>query len=158
MQLVLTESDLAKMPPELRRDLLQFIGGAGGVPVSAEPGTTALSQTQATALLREVSFHRDGKILHTLIRPLVYRDDATPPARQLLIDALPEEARAGLGRHLATLNRLTARVLKRRDAKLWRHRRADDAYAVHPATRKVLRDLLPVLARSGKSEEPLWEG
>jgi hypothetical protein len=158
MQLVLTEVDLAKMPSDLRRDLLQFLGGTSGAPVGAEPGTTALSQTQATALLREVSFHRDGKALRSLIRPLAYRDDAEPPARQLLIDTLPEEARAAVGRHLATLNRLTARVLKRRDAKLWRHRRADDAYAVHPVTRKALRDLLPVLARSGKSEEPLWEG
>ncbi|HEV2547823.1 MAG TPA: hypothetical protein VGU20_10825 [Stellaceae bacterium] len=40
-----------------------------------------------------------------------------------------------------------------RRERLWRYS-ADDAYVVHPATRKASRDLLPVLARSDKVEDP----
>jgi len=158
MQLILSEADLEKMPPELRRNLLQYISGAERATNGAEFETIPLARAQATALLREASFHRDGKALHALLKKLAYREEAEPPTRQLLADALPDEARKSLQRHLATLNRLAARVAKQRGAKLWHYRRPADAYAVHPATRKALRDLLPVLARSGKSEEPLWEG
>ncbi len=158
MQLILSEADLEKMPPELRRSLLQYLGGAERKTDGAEPGTTALGRAQATALLREVSFHRDGKALHSLLKRLAYKEGAEPPTRQLLAEALPAGTQKTLQRHLATLNRLTARVLKQRGAKLWHFRRADESYAVHSATGKVLRDLIPVLARSGRSEELLWEG
>jgi hypothetical protein len=158
MQLILSEADFEKMPPELRRSLLQFVSGAERATDDAEPETVSLERTQATALLREASFHRDGKALHALLKRLAYGEEAQPPTRQLLVDALPDGGQTSLGRHLATLNRITARVVKQRAAKLWHHRRTADTYAVHPATRKALRDLLPVLARSGKAEEPLWEG
>jgi hypothetical protein len=158
MQLILSEADLENMPPELRRSLLQYVGGAMGKAEAAVPETVSLARPQATALLREASFHRDGKVLNALLKRLAYKEEAEPPTRQLLAEAVPQAARADLRRHLATLNRLTARVAKQRGARLWQYRRAADAYAVHPATRKVLRDLLPVLARSGQAEEPLWEG
>ena len=158
MQLTLSEADLAKMPPELRRSLMQFIAGAEPAAAGAPVPATPLAPAQVTALLREASFHRDGAALHALLKRLAYREESETPTRQTLARALPDAARKSLPRHLATLNRLAARIAKERGAKLWHHRRADDSYAVPPATREALRDLLPVLARSGKQEEPLWEG
>jgi len=157
MQLTLSEADLAKMPPELRRRLLHYIVGAE--PWEAGAAAPApLAPAQVTALLREVSFHRDGALLHALLKRLAYEEGADKPTRQTLAHALPDAERERLPRLLATLNRLTARILRQRGAKLWQHRRADDAYEVAAATRKAMRDQLPVLARSGRQEEPLWEG
>lgn len=158
MQLILSQSDLEKMPPELRRDLMHYVSAAGAAAEGGEAETTALGRAQLTALLREASFHRDGKLLNALLKRLAYPAESEPPTRQRLAQALPAAAQAKLRQHLATVNRLTARVAKRRDARLWQHERKTDCFVVHPATRKALRDLLPSLARAGKSEEPLWEG
>lgn len=158
MQLTLSDADLAKMPPELRRSLLNYIAGAETATDGAASLTMPLGRAQATAVLREVSFHRDGAALHALLKRFAYQEEDDRPTRQTLAGAVPDAARTNLPRLLAALNRITARVAKRRGAKLWHYRRAADAYSVHPATRKALRDLLPVLARSGKLEEPLWEG
>lgn len=157
MQLILSDTDFEKMPPELRQGLLRYLAGEPRPKPSTEPQATPLSRTQATALLREASFHADGKVLHVLLKRLAYGEESEAPQRRRLAEALPSAARRHLARHLATLNRLTARAAKQRGAKLWLYRRAADAYAVHPATRQALRDLIPVLARSGKAEEPLWE-
>lgn len=158
MQLILSEIDLERMPPELRRSLLEFLIGVERAAVGVEPETTSLASAQATALLREVSFHRDGKELPALLKRLADRQEASPATRALLVDALPPASQKSLRRYLTTLNQLTARVTKHRGAKLWEYRRSADAYAVDPATRKALHELLPVLARSGTAEEPLWEG
>jgi hypothetical protein len=158
MQLTLSEADFERMSPELRRSLLNYIGGAERPKLAIVPQPAPLDRSQATALLREISFHRDGKVLHAMVRRLAYKNETEPPTRHQLADALPSEAKERLPRHLAALNRIAGRLAKPRGAKLWRYRRAADAYVVHPATRKALRDLIPVLARSGKSEEPLWEG
>jgi len=99
--------------------------------------------------------YRDGKILNVLLKRLTH--GAAAPTRKILERALPGTARRSLGRHLSTLNRVATRVTKRPNAKLWRYQPAEDVYAVHPATRTALRELIPVLARSGRSEEPLWE-
>ena len=157
MQLLLTEKDLDRMPPELRQGLLLFLTGAPQ-PGGAGAQASALGRAQVTALLREASFHRDGKALHALLKRLAYGEEREAPPRRRLAEALPKAAPRLLARHLATLNRLAARAAKSRGARLWRQRRADGAYTVHPATRQAQRDLLPVLARSGKAEEPLWEG
>lgn len=158
MQLLLTEKDLDRMPPELRQGLLLYLAGTPQPPPAAGVQATPLGRAQATALLREISFHRDGRALRALLKRLAYGEDREAPPRRRLAEALPKAAPALLARHLATLNRLTARIAKARSARLWRQRRADGAYTVHPATRQALRELLPVLARSGKAEEPLWEG
>ena len=157
MQLVLTEKDLDRMPLELRQGLLLYL--AGTPPASAAGAqASALARPQVTALLRDVSFHRDGKALHARLKRLAYGEESEAPSRRRLAEAVPKAAPQRLARHLATLNRLTARAAKTRGARLWRQRRADGAYAVHPATRQALRELIPLLARSGKAEEPLWEG
>jgi hypothetical protein len=158
MQLILSELDLEKMPRELRQNLVLYLAGAKGAEESAEPDTTALGRSQVTAVLREASFHRDGHALHVLLKVLAYREETEAPKREKLVEALPGEARANLGRHLSTINRLASRAAKQPGAKLWHYRRTSKSYAVHPITRRVLQDLVPTLERSGQSEEPLWEG
>ena len=158
MQLILSEIDLEKMPPELRQNLLDYLAGAKPATEGAEPQTARLGRPQVTALAREASFHRDGHALHALLKRLAYGADADAPPRQQLAEVLPRNARKDLTRHLSTLNRLTARATQQRGAKLWHYQRTSDSYTVHPTTRKMLRDLLPALARSGEAEEPLWEG
>lgn len=154
MHLILSDADLQRMSPELRRSLLEYVGVAGHAP-SAETDPVPLDRKHAIMLLRETSFHRDGKILNVLLKRLTH--GAAAPTRKILERALPGTARRSLGRHLSTLNRVATRVTKRPNAKLWRYQPAEDVYAVHPATRTALRELIPVLARSGRSEEPLWE-
>ena len=158
MQLILSELDLEKMPPELRQSLLQYLSGAPRAKEAAVPGTTPFGRLQVMALLREASFHPDGHALHALLKRLAYGEGAEEPKREDLTKALPSNARAKLGRCLSTLNRLASRAAKQPGAKLWSYRRASNSYAVHPATRRMLRDLLPALERSGPGEEPLWEG
>jgi len=158
MQLILSETDLERMPPELRRSLLEFVIGVARAAVGVESETTSLARAQTAALLREVSFHRDGKMLRALLKRLADREETSPATRALLRDALPADSQKNLRRYLTTLNQLTARVTKHRGARLWHYRRSADVYAIHPATRKALHELLPVLARSGTAEEPLWEG
>ena len=157
MQLILSEIDLEKMPPELRQNLLDYLTGAKPVGRGTEQ-MAPLGRQQVTALAREASFHRDGHALHALLKRLAYGADADAPPRQQLAEVLPRNARKDLTRHLSTLNRLTARATQQRGAKLWHYQRTSDSYTVHPTTRKMLRDLLPALARSGEAEEPLWEG
>ncbi len=158
MQLVLSEADLDRMPPQLRQGLLQHLFGtaerAGGEASRATP----LARAQATSLWREASFHRDGKALHALLKRFVYAEESDAPQRKRLAASLPSAARRQLARHLATLNRLAAHAARKRGAKLWLYRRAADRYDIHPATRQALRELIPVLERSGDGEEPLWEG
>lgn len=158
MQLLLTEKDFERMPPALRQGLLAYLAGAPQ-PEAAGSEATPLGRAQVTALLRDVSFHRDGKALHALLKRLAYGEESEAPPRRRLTEALPKATPRLFARYLATLNRLAARAAGAPGTRLWRLRRgAGGAYAVHPATRQALRELLPTLARSGIAEEPLWEG
>jgi hypothetical protein len=157
MKLILSDGDLEKMPPDLRQSLILHLTGAQRPKESAVQGTTPFGRSQTAALLREASFDRDGRVLHALLKRLAYSEDAEAPGRDKLAAALPSKVQGNLGRYLATLNRLGSRAAKQRNAKLWRYRRAAKSYSVHPETRRMLRDLLPALERSGQGEEPLWE-
>lgn len=156
MKLVLTQADLDAMPPELHQQLFQYLGGTRGGGELETAEAAALSREQAIALLREVSFHRAGARLRAVVDRLAYSEAARPPSKERMTETLAEDG-AHLGRYLATLNRLTAKVTGRSGAKLWTYDKATDAYTAHAATREVLRDLLLTMKASGKLEEPLWE-
>lgn len=156
MELVLTQADLDAMPIGLREQLFSYLGGIGPVaehhPAEAEP----LTGEQATALLREVSFHHAGARLLVLLDRLAYADGARPPSRAQLIEALEDEGEH-LGRYLGSLNRMTAKVTGRPGARLCEHQKEAGTYTVPVATRKLLRTLLTMMKTSGKGEAPLWE-
>ena len=97
-----------------------------------------------------------GARLRLLLDRLAYSDAARPPTRLRLAEAL-QEGNAHLGRDLASLNRITAKVTGRSGSRLFHYDKASDGYVVHPATREILRGLLATLKVSGKQEEPLWE-
>ena len=156
MELLLTQADLDAMPDELREQLFSYLAGTWAAGEHHVPEVVALSREQATALLREVSFHRAGARLHLLLERLAYSDAARPPARERLIEALDDEGEH-LGRHLGALNRMTAKVTGRPGARLWEHHKEADTYTVPAATREQLRELLSTMKASGKREEPLWE-
>jgi hypothetical protein len=156
MELVLTQADLDVMPAELRLQLFTYLGRTRG-PGELDHGEgELLSREQAIGLLREVSFHRAGARLRVLLERLVHDATAKPPSRKRMIEALEEDG-AQLGRYLATLNRITAKVTGRPDARLCEYQKAADAYRMHAETREILRDLLVTMKASGKQEEPLWE-
>ncbi len=157
MQLTLSERDLELMPPELRRQLFFYLGQAQVPGEGDDRAAAPLDRAQVVALLREASFHPDGHALHALLEKFAYAEDSDAPGQERLAKAISgDEAR--LRHHLAVLNRLTSRAAHQPHARLWRQDRDSHRYVAHPATRQILRDVLPTLARSGKNEEPLWEG
>lgn len=156
MELVLTQADLDAMPAELRHRLFVHLGGGGGPGELDEGEAVPLSREQAIALVREVSFHRAGVHLRVLLDRLANGGVAKPPSRKRMIEALGEDG-AHLGRYLAMLNRITAKVTEHPDARLCEYQKAADAYTTHPATREILRELLVTMRASGKQEEALWE-
>ncbi|HQT77906.1 MAG: hypothetical protein B7Z80_20855 [Rhodospirillales bacterium 20-64-7] len=155
MQLVLTQTDLDAMPAALREQLFSYLGGflPGGGHHAIE--TAELTRDQAIGLLREISFHRAGARLHTLLERLAYTDAAQPPTRERLARALEADGEH-LGRYLGFLNRITAKVTGRPGARLYDHSKEADAYTVPEATRAVLREVLAAMKASGEQEEPPW--
>jgi len=156
MELVLTQADFDAMPIGLREQLFSYLGGTWPVAEHHLTEARPLGREQATALLREVSFHHDGARLLMLLRRLGYADSSRPPSRERLMEALGSEG-GNLGRHLGTLNRMAAKVTGHLGAKLCEHQKDADTYTVPTATRELLRELLTMMKASGKSEEPLWE-
>lgn len=152
----LTRSDLHTMPADLRHRLLDYLAGAG-LPDSAYAGGSPIDRRQIVALLREISFHRDGILLRALLDRLAYRDTDSPPTRRGLEEALPPDLRPRLGRYIALLNRLSAKAAMNRDTRLCRPARRGMIYTAHPTTRRWLRELLPAIEHAGEHEEPLWE-
>jgi hypothetical protein len=157
MQLTLSERDLELMPPELRRQLFLYLGQVPPSHERADGDATALDRSQVIALLRDVSFHPDGRALHPLLEKLAYLADDDAPSQERLATALPGEE-AKLASYLAVLDRLVPRAANQPQARLWRYDRNSHRYRAHPTTRQILRDVLATLARSGEGEEPLWEG
>lgn len=156
MELVLTQADLDAMPAGLRDQLFLYLGGAWGAGRPGEAEGVQLSREQAIALLREVSFHRAGAHLRALIDRLAYGDAAKPPSRVRMIEALEQEG-AHLGRYLALLNRMTAKITGRPGVRLCEYHKGADNYVVRAQTREVLREVLATMKASAKGEEPLWE-
>lgn len=156
MQLVLTQADLAAMPAGLREQLFLYLTGTPQAGDRDKARGVHLTREQAIALLREVSFHRAGARLRALLERLAYGDAAKPPARQRMIEALEEDA-PHLGRFLAALNRMTAKVTGQPGIKLCEYHKTTDTYSTDAATRALLRELFTTMKASGKQEEPLWE-
>jgi hypothetical protein len=165
MGLTLTQSDLDAMPSKLRDRLALYLKARARSRVPSakaslvEPKSAAspLNQQYVAALLRDMSFHRLGRRLHALLDRLAYDDTGSPPTRRNLAAALPARERPHLGRYVAMLNRLAAKAAKQPGLRLCRFVRSQGVYAIHPATRQVLRALLPGIKRAGEHEEPLWE-
>jgi hypothetical protein len=156
MQLTLSERDLELMPPELRRQLFLYLGQVPPPHEGARGEATPLDRSQLIALLRDVSFHPDGRALHPLLEKLAYVEDDDAPSQEQLARAVPGE-QAKLAHYLAVLDRLVPRSASQPQARLWRYDRNSHRYRTHPTTRQILRDVLATLARSGEGEEPLWE-
>jgi hypothetical protein len=156
MELLLTQADLDRMPAALRDQLFVHLAGVHGPGEHGREAGTQLDREQATALLREVSFHPAGDSLWPLLEHLASGKGARPPTRERLMEALKEDS-PQLGRHLASLDRLTAKVIGRPGVRLCAHDRTDDSYAMHAATRQLVRELLATMNASGRKEEPLWE-
>jgi hypothetical protein len=157
MQIVLDEKDLAAMPEELRRRLLDYVAGRLPPPkAGAGEPLRALNQMQAVALLRELSFAKGGGDLRTLLERVVRAGDK-PPASAALVKSLRLKGAAELGRRIAAVERV-ARKLPGADGRpLLQVGAEDGAVVMHPATRGSLTDVLDRLARSGEHEEALWE-
>jgi hypothetical protein len=144
------------MPTGLRQQLFLHLCKNGGAGQPGQAEGVPLTRGHAIALLREVSFHRAGARLRVLLNQLAYGEAAKPPSRNRMIEALEEDG-AHLGRYLATLNRMTAKVTGHPGAKLCEYHKTSDAYTAHAATREILRELFLTMKASGKLEEPLWE-
>ncbi len=157
MQLTLSERDLELMPPDLRRQLFLYLGQVQAPEEGPEDEATPLDRPQVTALLREVSFHPEGGALRALLEKFAYVEDNDAPNHDRLAKALRGEE-PKLRHYLVVVNRLTSRAANQPQARLWRYDRASHRYGAHPATRQMLRDVLPALTRSGQDEEPLWAG
>lgn len=170
MQIILADSDLERMPPQLRRDLLRFLL-SGEVP-SKEPapaegavtelttvadGLAILSRRHAIDLVRELSFQPDGRILLGALRALARHKGEKDPSRAEVAKALQLQTESALERYLGALERVLHKVTGDKSLKLWRFMSAGRKYRVHPATRRVLRDVLVELSHAGEHEEALWE-
>ena len=156
MELVLTQADIDGMPRTLREQLFDYLGGTWSETEYHPAEAAVLTPEQATALLREVSFHHAGAHLRILLERFAYLDTARPPSRERLIKALGTEGKY-LGRYLGVLNRLTATITGHPGEKLYEYQKESDTYVVPAATRETLRDLMTTMKASGKAEEPLWE-
>jgi hypothetical protein len=157
MQLILSDEDLAHMSPELREQLFHYLGQPGLSGESMEHEPTPLDLGQVMALLRDVSFHPDGNALRALVEKFAYAEDGQAPHREHLLKFIKGDEKT-LSHALSILNRLAARAAHQRHTRLWSFDRPAQQYRVHPTTRQVLKEALTILARSGKGEEPLWEG
>lgn len=155
IELKLSRSDLDAMPSDLRRRLFAYLEG---LPRSAESDAVGsqFERQDVAALLRDISFHPRGRSLRAILDRLTYDNEANPPSRQKLGEALPSADRAQLGRYVAVLNRLAAKAAKKRNVQLCRFDRGKKVYTAHPATRRWLRELLPGIEHAGEQEEPLW--
>jgi hypothetical protein len=156
MELLLTQADFDAMPIGLREQLFSYLGGTWAVAEHHLTVAASLTREQATALLREVSFHHAGARLLLLLDRLAYADAARPPSRERLTEVLKDEGEH-LGRYLGSLNRMTAKVTGHPGARLCEHQKEADTYTVPEGTRKLLRELLAMMKASGKREEALWE-
>ncbi len=156
MELVLTQADLEAMPDALRHQLFLYLGGAVRPGEIAGAGSISLARKEGVALLRQVSFHPSGARLRVLLERMANSDPARPLEKKRLLELLKEDA-VHLGRYMAALNRMAAKVTRRPGAKLCRYDKPTDTYTVHAATRDTLRDLLTTMKASGVREEPLWE-
>ncbi len=168
MQVTLTASDLAAMPPTLRQEVLDYLATRRkavpatllrsrrqGAETPRFQGLAVLDRGQATALLRSVSFGRELKGLHDLLEALAYDKDADAPQPLGLMRLLKLDDRRGLQRYFAAIRRRMKSVTHG-GAPLLRYSRRGDTYVVHPATRASLREVFAQLARSGEGEEPAW--
>jgi hypothetical protein len=153
MQLTLSERDLELMPVELRRQLFLYLWQLSPSQESSGGEATPLDRLHMIALLRDVSFHPEGRALHLLLEKLAYH----APTQEQLVSVLPGEP-ADLAHYMAILNRLTPRAANQPQLRLWHYDRNSRRYRADPATRQLLREVLSTLARSGEGEEPLWEG
>ena len=156
IELKLTRADLDAMPAGLRHQLLAYLEGLAR-PTQDKTAGSRLERQQVAALLREISFHKLGRSLRALLDCLAYEDEASAPSRQKLAEALPTGDRPRLGRYIGVLNRLAAKAAKKPDFQLCCFQRRKGIYTADPATRRLLRDLLPGIERAGENEEPLWE-
>lgn len=156
MQIVLTQTDLDAMPTALREQLFLYLSGLAPAAGHHALETAELTRDQAVALLREISFHRAGGRLRTLLERLAYTEASRPPSRERLAKALEADGEH-LGRYMGFLNRITAKVTGRPGARLYEHHRDTDSYTVPEATREILRDLLATMKASWEREEPPWE-
>jgi hypothetical protein len=137
VRLIFSEIDLEAMPSELKSDILAYVTRLARPKESTEKAITLMGRLQVVALLRESSFHPQGKTLNTLIRRLSHNLDADAPTRAQLAEALPAEAQKDLGRQLAAFNRLASRALEQPEAnglRLWPLRRSPhDARSIEGA-------------------------
>ncbi len=156
MELLLTQADLDRMPAALREQLFLYLAGVRAPAARGQESGAQLDREQAVGLLREVSFDHAGDRLRALVERLVSGDAARPPTRKRLMEALEEDS-PHLARHMAALDRMTAKVTGRPGARLCAHDKSSDSYVMHAATRELVRDLLATLKASGRQEEPLWE-
>jgi hypothetical protein len=157
MELLLTQADLAAMPGRLRRDLFLYLGGAVASGEIAEAdSTTSLTREEGIGLLRQVSFHQSGAHLRVLLERMAFAEQAKPLSKKRLLEIVKEDS-IHLGRYIASLNRMTGKIVGHPGAKLCRYDKATETYAVHVATRNMLRELLTTMKASGTQEEPLWE-
>ncbi len=168
MQVILTAADLAAMPTALRQDLLDYLATRRkpGAPRSAGrrlgeaqsagyEGLAVLDRSQATALVRAMSFGHELKGLHDLLEALAYQAEAEAPGPERLAHVLKLDDRRHLRRYFVAIKRLLCR--EAHDAlPLARYSRRTGAYLVHPITRASLREVFEQLARSGEGEEPPW--
>lgn len=166
MELTLTRSDLDAMPAKLRHQLLLFLEGQPRLQgrqakasraAESQAAASPLAQREVATLLRDISFHRLGRPLRALLDRLAFDESGTLLTRRKLAAALPRGERARLSQYVGILNRLVAKAAKRPGLRLCSFVRGKDAYAIHPATRQLLRDLLPGIEHAGEREEPLWE-
>jgi hypothetical protein len=167
MQIILTGSDLEKMPPQLRQDLLRFllIGAMQPSELPPSEGTTAgpttaqglavLSRRHAIDLVRELSFQPEGRALLATLRALVRRKGEKDTTRAEIAKAVGTGS--ALEPNLGALERILHKVAGDKSLKLWRSVSAGRKYRVHPTTRAVLRGVLEELSHAGEHEEALWE-
>lgn len=155
IELTLTRADLDAMPDELRHQLLAYLDQHPS-PRRIEGTASRLERQQVAALLRETSFHKQGRPLRALLDRFAYDNDADAPTRQQLAHLLPAAGRARVGQYIAMLNHLAAKAAKDPKARLCSNPHGDTGYAVDPTTRRWLRELLPGIERAGEQEEPLW--
>ncbi len=157
MQLTLSERDLELMPLELRRQLFLYLGQLSPSQEGTGGEATPVDRLHLMALLRDVSFHPEGRALHSLLEKLAYLEDGDAPSQEQLARALPGEE-TKLAHYMGILNRLAPRAANQPQTRLWSYDRNSRRYRAHPTTRRLLREVLSILARSGEGEEPLWEG